>query len=147
MKTLCWSLNARRRKMVIPNSEEQLIRTFKLRRDMESRRLRELLADFNQKAGLKQVHSLGFWRNTKWMKQRTARPTVVKVANLKFRNKDLARAGSTYNGLTADYRILPDIPPAVWEDCRTAAYAVKANFSTRRAHPPAHSWTNRAVQR
>ncbi|CAH8669817.1 unnamed protein product [Dicrocoelium dendriticum] len=101
----------RQRNVLIYNREEPVIHEAKARRDLDRRRIHDILriAGIPLNVGIKRVHRVGSWRETGPLRQQGfARPILVEFRNPAYRHQLLNRAGlieSQYNGR---YQVAPN---------------------------------------
>lgn len=105
----------RHKNLLILNREEPLIKEAKARRDIDRRRVYDILrmVGFNQKVHLKRVHRIGKWRPTGQSGPlQTARPILVEFADSRARDYLLSRAKEIEIRTGKRYKIVPDNGPA-----------------------------------
>ncbi|CAI2739013.1 unnamed protein product [Dicrocoelium dendriticum] len=101
----------RQRNVLIYNREEPVIRETRTRRDLDRRRVHDILriAGIPLYVGIKRVHRVGSWRETSMLRhQGYARPILVEFRNPIHRDLLLNRAGLVASQTNGRYQIAPD---------------------------------------
>ena len=98
--------------ILVLNTEEPLIKESKTRRDMDRRRVIDLLriAGIHPNTGIKRVHRVGVWKQTNPGRLSPARPILVEFKDSEPRDLLLTRAAFVNNYTKGRYQIVPDIP-------------------------------------
>lgn len=101
----------RQRNVLIYNREEPIIREAKVRRDMDRRRVQDILrmVGIPPLVGIKRIHRIGSWKNASVLHEKgLARPILVEFKNPLYRDLLLNRAGLLAAETNGRYQVAPD---------------------------------------
>ena len=98
--------------ILILNREEPLIRESKTRRELDRRRVTDILrmADLSPQTALKRVHRVGVWKQPNPNGVHIARPILVEFADIRTRNLLMTKAALVSQRSNGRYDITTDSP-------------------------------------
>ena len=138
----------KKRTVLILNREEPVIKESRARRDIDKRRVLDIL----RIAGipyeeLRRVHRVGVWRNTDVDGVRKARPLLAELANSASKNVLLSNSERISFITKGRYKIVPDIPRVNRVPIGRVARPIKVETDLHRENITKYPQTNIENQR